>query len=409
MEDVTIKDLVDSYLQNLNRLGYCRSSIKNYKVFCKQLITYFRSNGIDFFSEHHALQFLDDCYELGRKEEHKEITRNDRHIQQMVRKINRFHRDGSIGRVSPSSNKVIVSEELRQALSLYTHHNAAIGLAIRTRENLKRSATSFFMFAEKQAIKRIVDLTPQAIIAYLNTLDVYRYTSIGSVLTCLKSLLRFLHTDGLLTKDLSGIIPRRQAREGSTVPSVWSHEDVMKLIETIDRGNPCGKRDYAILLMVCRLGVRAGDIRNLQLDDLDWNRNLMTFSQSKTGQIIHLPLLKDVGWALIDYLKHGRPASDLPYVFLSLNAPYTKLAEGNCFYHIIHRCLSLAHIDASFKQKVGLHSLRHTLASALLENRTPLPVISGILGHASVETTSVYLKTAERDLRECSLSIPGGI
>jgi len=409
MENVAIRDLVDRYLKNLTQLGYCRSSIKNYKVFFRHLIAYFEENGFSCFSEQHALQFLDDCYGLSNKEALQETTRNDRHIRQMVRKIIRFHRDGTIGRISPSSNKAIASEALRQTLSLYTHDNAARGLALRTRESLKQSATSFFMFVETQAITRIAEITPKTIFAYLDTLAVYRYKTVGHVLTCLKSLLRFLHSDGLHPLDLSGIVPRRQAREGGTVPSVWSHDDVLRLIATIDRGNPCGKRDYAILLTVCRLGIRAGDIRNMQLDHLDWNRNLLTFAQSKTGQIVHLPLLKDVGWALIDYLRHGRPESDSPYVFLSLNAPYRRLSEGNCFYHIIRRCLSLARIDASFKQKVGLHSLRHTLAGALLNQRTPLPVISGILGHASVETTGVYLKTAERDLRECSLSMPGGV
>lgn len=409
MERVTLKELVDRYIQNLARLGYCRSSIKNYKVFCRQLTVYLERSGFTCFSEQRAMQFLDDCYGLSRKEALRETTRNDRHIRQMVKKIIRFHRDGTIGRVSPSSNKMIDSEELRQALSLYTHDNAARGLAMRTRESLKQNAAKFLTFVDAQAIRHVAAITPQTIFAYMDTLAVYRYKTISQVLTCLRSLLRFLHSAGLHALDLSGIVPRRQARDGGSIPSVWSHDDVLRLIATIDRGNPCGKRDYAILLMVCRLGIRAGDIRNMELDHIDWNRNLVAFVQSKTGQPVHLPLLKDVGWALIDYLRHGRPVCDSPYVFLSLNAPHRRLSEGNCFYHIIRRCLSLAHIEASFKQKVGLHSLRHTLAGALLEKRTPLPVISGILGHASVETTGIYLKTAEHDLRECSLSVPGEV
>jgi site-specific recombinase XerD len=408
MESITLKELVDRYVQNLARLGYCRSSIKNYKVFCRQLTVYFEKNGFFCFSEQHAMQFLDDCYGLSRKEALRETTRNDRHIRQMVRKIIRFHQDSSIGRVSPSSNKMIDSEELRLALSLYSHDNAARGLVKSTRENLKQSATRFLTFVDAQPIRHVAEITAQTIFAYMDTLAVYRYKTIGQVLTCLRSLLRFLHSAGLHPLDLSGIVPRRQARKGGSIPSVWSHDDVLRLIATIDQGNPCGKRDYAILLMVCRLGIRAGDIRNLKLDHIDWNRNLIAFAQSKTGQPVHLPLLKDVGWALIDYLRHGRPVCDSPYVFLSLNAPHRQLSEGNCFYHIIRRCLSLARIEASFKQKVGLHSLRHTLAGALLEKRTPLPVISGILGHASVETTGIYLKAAENDLRECSLSLPGG-
>jgi integrase/recombinase XerD len=95
--------------------------------------------------------------------------------------------------------------------------------------------------------------------------------------------------------------------------------------------------------------------------------------------------------------------------FLRQTAPYERLGDGNCFYHIITRCMRIAQITASFQQKVGMHSLRHTLASTLLEKHTPLSTIAGILGHTSVESTAVYLKTDVEALRECALNSPGGL
>ena len=182
----------------------------------------------------------------------------------------------------------------------------------------------------------------------------------------------------------------------------------MRLVNAIDRGNPCGKRDFAIILLVTRLGIRAGDVRKLKLEDLGWDSNRIEFVQSKTGKNLSLPLLKDVGWTIIDYLEHGRPKSDSPFVFLSHLAPYQLLGENNCFRHIIPRCRKIAGLSESYQQKLGTHSLRHTLASTLLENNTPLPIIAGVMGHTSSESTATYLKTSDARLRECAIDLPGG-
>ena len=110
---------------------------------------------------------------------------------------------------------------------------------------------------------------------------------------------------------------RKQAR----VPSVWEPGDVARILDAVDRGNPCGKRDYAIILLVTRLGLRSIDVKRLEFADFDWPGNRLSVAQAKTGNRIWLPLLKDVGWAVIDYVRNGRPASGCPQVFLRHTAP----------------------------------------------------------------------------------------
>src|SRR5699024_2118843 len=117
------------------------------------------------------------------------------------------------------------------------------------------------------------------------------------------------------------------------------------------------------------------------------------FIQSKTHSEINLPLLPDVGWAIIDYLKNGRPKVDSPYVFLRHLAPLEPFSDEDRLHQIIVKYMKLARIPISPQKKMGMHSLRHTLASVLLEKNTPLPVISDILGHVSTDSTAVYLKT----------------
>jgi integrase/recombinase XerD len=409
MEAISIRDLTGKYDQELVRLNYKKGTIKNYRIFWRQLVRYFDSKNELIFSEETALQFLDDRYNLTENLRKRPLTRNESSVQQMVRKLVHFWMHGTIGRPNRVPRRSIETDEFAEILGRYADFCFRYGYATSTRRNMRYYAVKFFIFLESNSIPHVSEIIPQIIINYVNSLTVYSYKSVGLCLTCLRSLLDFLHTNGYNHQNLSEAVPRQQARNGCAVPSTWSYDDVLNLVKAIDRGNPCGKRDYAIILLVTRLGVRASDVRNLKLENLKWDTKRIELVQSKTGQNVSLPLLKDVGWAIIDYLKHGRPSSDSPYVFLSHLAPYKRLGYGNSFYHIITRCMRIAQITASFQQKVGMHSLRHTLASTLLEKHTPLPTIAGILGHESVESTAIYLKTDVVALRECALDSPGGV
>lgn len=173
------------------------------------------------------------------------------------------------------------------------------------------------------------------------------------------------------------------------------------MLNSVDRGNPTGKRDYAILLLVAKLGIRAGDIKDLKLSNLNWRSKIIAIRQSKTKNTITYPILKDIGWALIDYLKNGRPISDSPFVFIRMKAPYDAFGKDANLHNIITKHTRRSGITIPHGKKQGLHSLRHTLASTLLEQGTPLPVISEVLGHFNSKSTSVYLHTGLEGLRKC--------
>lgn len=202
-------------------------------------------------------------------------------------------------------------------------------------------------------------------------------------------------------------MPTVKARKQNRIPSVWTKENVEKLIQAIDRGNPAGKRDYAIILLAARLGIRTIDIKRLKLTDLNWAESQIELQVSKTGAMAHLPLLPDVGWAIIEYLKNGRPKVASPYVFLRHLAPLEPFSDEDRLHQIIIKYMRIARIPISPNKKKGMHSLRHTLASRLLAEKTPLPIISDILGHASTESTAVYLKIDVQQLRQCALDPAG--
>ena len=159
-----------------------------------------------------------------------------------------------------------------------------------------------------------------------------------------------------------------------------------------------------MILLVARLGLRSIDVKRLTFSCLKWEENRMELIQNKTHEPVSLPLLNDVGWAIIDYLKNGRPASDSPYVFLRHAAPIAPFSDGDHLHQVIVKYMRMAKLPVSGKKKVGMHSLRHTLATALLEKHVPIQEIADILGHQDADSTAVYLKSSLKLLRECSLN-----
>ncbi|HYS42204.1 MAG TPA: site-specific integrase, partial [Pseudonocardiaceae bacterium] len=218
-----------------------------------------------------------------------------------------------------------------------------------------------------------------------------------------RSFVRFASNDGLVDSTMLEAVPAAKSSRQARIPSVWDPADVAKILRAVDRGNPCGKRDYAIILLITRLGLRGIDVKRLRFADLDWPGNRLSVVQAKTGHRIQLPLLKDVGWAVIDYLRHGRPACDCPQVFVRHTAPIGPFSDQDHLHQILAKHARTAHVPLGEQRRHGMHSLRHTLATRLLEDGTPVEQIADILGHQSVASTGVYLKSSLRLLAQCAL------
>jgi site-specific recombinase XerD len=246
-------------------------------------------------------------------------------------------------------------------------------------------------------------LTAQHLSDYTRTIAGYHEKSISAILTTLRSFLKFLYLKGYHEKDLSVDVPKVKQWHCPKIPSAWKPEDVKQVLRVVDRGNPSGKRDYAILLMVARLGMRVQDIKEIRLTNLNWVAKRIDIVQHKTKREASYPMLDDIGWAIIDYLKNGRPKTESPHLFVRHLAPFETFGPHANLRNIIVKYTRLAGINLRTGAAQGMHSLRHTLASVLLEQETPLPIISEILGHMSTMSTSVYLKIDFEGLRKCAL------
>ena len=320
MEKTTIKELINLLEQELIRMGYKESTLHYYRENWKRLIAYFDEHGEQFFCEKTAMQYVDEKCDFFAKEKAGLLTQSNIYLLRIVRMIGDFQEHGAVLRRYQRSLSKIKKTENMNLLNDFKEHCKAADYSASTQKSYCRTAENFLSFMEAHDTN-VKEMTAKNLAAFVKTLMGYSYKTVEFVLCGTRAFLRFLYGRKALTTDLSDSLPRMQARKQTRIPSVWNKEDLLKLLAAIDRGNPCGKRDYAIILLVARLGLRCIDVKHLTFANFNWNDNYLEFSQSKTGWLVRLPLLNDVGWAVIDYLQNGRPVSDSPVIFLRHIAP----------------------------------------------------------------------------------------
>ncbi|TIP83461.1 MAG: integrase [Mesorhizobium sp.] len=227
--------------------------------------------------------------------------------------------------------------------------------------------------------------------------------SLKAVAERLRSLLRYLHTTGRVTTDLSGhvIAPMLYAYEG--VPSVLDRGQIVAVLESAKKDRTsAGLRDHAILQLLATYGLRSGEIRHLRIEDIDWRTEAIHVRHNKTRASTFLPLMEPVGEAVLAYLRSGRPMTDAREIFIRTRAPYRKLDK---LYSVVRRRLRDAGVVPP--GKCGPHIFRHARAVEMLRVAVPQKVIGDLLGHRSTGSTVPYLKLATEDLRAIALDVPG--
>ena len=227
----------------------------------------------------------------------------------------------------------------------------------------------------------------------------------GRIASSLRTFCRFLHSSGETQSDLSAAVPSVADWPLSKLPKHLEPDQVEALLQTCDRGTPLGKRDYAILLVLSRLGLRAGEVAHMRLEDIDWERGEISVD-GKSERQARLPLPDDVGKALVDYLVHGRVENGSPFVFLRLTAPYGGFEGPSGIGGVVRRALDKAGIEGFGR---GAHLLRHTLAKRMLEEKSTLFEISEVLRHKDLKTTAIYAKLDTDTLHALAQPWPGGV
>jgi site-specific recombinase XerD len=279
---------------------------------------------------------------------------------------------------------------------LYCEHMKRLGLVHSTIGNHKRHVVRLLCW--------LVGIVPS--LSNLTSADIYgvltNHAPHTGFMPVAKRFLRYLFESKVTNTDLSICIPK--IRHPQPIPSVYSGEEVSQLLASIDRSTSMGKRDYAVLLLAAKLGLRSSDIVNLKFRNIDHDKKTIDIVQVKTGKPLTLVLNADVEEALVEYIKHGRPRSENEHVFLSTQAPYSPLSAGTG-YAITQRGFSRAGIPAAGRRR-GTHALRMSYATSLVTKGVPYTVVTEALGHDDPESAKFYVRVDVRRLRLCALSVP---
>jgi site-specific recombinase XerD len=398
---VAVSELVSGLDAELVRLGYKPSTMLWYRCCWRRLERFFASRGVQEFSLDLAMTWVDQaCGGFFDKERAGTLKATDVYLFRVAAMLDDFAVHGAVlRRYSRTVDKL--TAEQADVLARFQAWLRDSDCAASTVRSYGTVAGEFLAFTDARG--GLAGLDAGVVDAFVATLAGYQAKTVEHKLCAVRSLLRFAARERLAAGAALEAVPAAKSTRQARVPSVWCPADVTKILATIDRGNPCGKRDYAIVLLITRLGLRGVDVKQLRFADLDWPGNRLSIVQAKTGHRVQLPLLKDVGWAIIDYIQHGRPRSDCPQVFLRHTAPIGPFSDQDHLHQILAKHARAAHVPLSEQRRHGMHSLRHTLATRLLEDGTPVEQIADILGHQQVASTGVYLKSSLRLLAQCAL------
>jgi integrase len=278
-------------------------------------------------------------------------------------------------------------------------------LAASTREHKECLSRRFLASLAASGVVDVAALSPGDVFGYLAGLPRLAASTRSARLFFVREYLRFLVARFAADEVLGGLFPVVPVNNDEVLPSVFSSDEVRRALAALDPSSRTVRRDRAVLLLAAQLGLRAGDIRRLRFDEVDWRLGRLSLVQHKTTVRIDLPLPDECRFALLDYWRNERPDRPDPHVFLGARAPFAPYASAAAFGRVVTACFERAGVDIANRHH-GLHSLRHSAAAAMLTSGATLPAVSAVLGHASSETTMRYLRVGVEALRAAALEVP---
>jgi len=299
-------------------------------------------------------------------------------------------------KVPPTYNKLYLE---------FCNHVNTLALNVKTKSAKARFAKIFLSYLYENDIRNISELSQEDISQYINSKTTSTYTTKKTIAYNLRGMLNWLYdTDAIAFNGLE-VFPQIRYPGRKFISSCYSNDEIQKIMDSVNTDTVAGKHDYLVLCLLVYYGLRVSDILALSFDNIDWDNGVISIIQQKTQKMLTLPLIAEVKYPLIDYLKNARPNVTDSHILITLCAPYTAYAKNQSLQRIVVKYMDKAGIDYSNKHH-GTHALRHSLAGSLLNENVPISAISGVLGHGSISTTDQYLELDETGLEKLSLEVP---
>ena len=384
--------VVDDFLQWLGNKGYARGTIRNYLHTLPQIVRWFRRHQITRFDQltQQQLQVL---------REHYRAQKDD--ASSGVDALKRFLTDQRLVPQGDLAPHCPVEVEIERFGTYLRDTRGVVDATVSGHCSRLRIFLRYLRFSDKpSAVPR---LKPSQIQAFLGfSARTNNRFSMQHIVATLRAYLQERHARGALSQPLHLQIDTPRVYREERLPRALPWTQVQAFLQSINRSQPFGCRDFTLLYLAAAFGLRSGELVRLTLDDIDWRARTLSIRQTKTRQTLRLPLTDEAAHVLIDYLRKARPQSALRQLFLRVRAPFTGLQPASIHDVLEHR---LRHSGINLPP-FGTHVLRHSFATRLMQQGVSIKAIGDTLGHRDIESTSVYLRLNVDELRKVALSVP---
>lgn len=408
MGEADVGVAVGRVLAALGEAGRSEGTVRRHRVVLERFAAFLAGRGLDAVSDQVCLDFI--AGQTGTRLGALRESLRDKDVQAVRRPVV-LMAEALAGRAVVIDRSVIPVKDgcparFRLLRDEYVVSCGARGNAEATVAAKDKAVGRFLGYLDEVGAGDLAVLGVRDVSGFLLRQRGQRRKTIAALRSCLADFLVFLAATDRAPQGLADRLPPHRHVRHESEPHLWTAEEIRRVLAVIDRQSATGKRDYAMILMTARLGLRICDLRRLELGDLDWRAKTITIVQQKTGRPLSLPLLDDVGWAVIDYVRHTRPETACPKVFVKHRHPFDAFGCASSVASRLSRHAARAGIEFGPDQVCGMHSLRGALAVAMIGDGTPIPVVSAVLGHASSDTTQAYyLRFDVERLRGCALDV----
>jgi site-specific recombinase XerD len=394
MENKEIQILIADCIVQMRTDGYGEKCIEMHRRrWQKGIVSYMAKAGVTRFSSQIGDLFLSDILSGLAASTQRAHCRS-------IRLLDEFMQTGMVRRRIVKLHEFPLEGEIGSAVLQHLNYLREQRRCEMTICNHRRLLSYFIEGLIQKGITNVCDITEEVIVEFVD----HAQTCKSEHFYAIRQFCFFLYEKGLTSTNLGYVLARNNFPQHEKLPSVYNPDEIKQVEDSIEQSSAVGKRDYAIFLLASRLGLRVSDIAALTWGNIDWDSGKITLYQCKTKVPVELPLLKEVGEALVTYARDSRPKSHLKEVFLSAKAPYRPMTRIS-LNGVVTRIMQSSGIDTSGR-RFGPHSMRHSLASNMLRQGASLPTISSVLGHESTQTTMEYLRVDIINLRECVLDVP---
>lgn len=384
--------------------GYSKESIDTAQWILNHFQNYCIVHGLEDAGIPEAVRFVKDCFGF---DYYHTVTGSQMAVRRPLLILFEFEECGHFLRIHQKPAYAEILPAFSNLFLAYRNELKTLNLAASSQRSKLDVFTRHLKFLSDQGIETTEDFTPECLYSYFNSLNSnYAKSTIASIKSSLRDTYNWMYNNGYISFSGNAALPYIKRDPRDKLISYYSKAEVNQLLSCIDTNTDYGKCVYAVICIIAHLGLRAGDITALKFSNIDWEHNRIQLVQQKTGEPLSLPLVDEVKYPILDYIKNARPDSiDSEYIFITINAPHTRYHSTSAIHRMVTDSMKIAGIEFEGRHH-GPHALRHSLATSLMNENVPLSSISSILGHKSTKSTEVYLTVDETHLKELTLEVP---